>query len=87
MCLLLQERVSECYKLIVEVAWTQVNIGQHKRKYYDQTAPSSPSGVIDAVFSRDSSVSSSPEPAFKKSRAKEQEMRLPLFVAIVGSPA
>lgn len=55
----------------------------HKRKH--DSIPSSPSGVIDAYFSSDSSVdswavtssvSSSPETVLKRSRAQDQHMRL-----------
>ncbi|KAB1208419.1 Cyclin-D3-1 [Morella rubra] len=69
----------------------------HKRKYGQ--VPSSPSGVIDAVFGSDSSndswavgssAYSSPEPLFKKRRSHEQQLNLPSFnrvsVGIAGSP-
>ncbi|KAL7236546.1 hypothetical protein ACSBR1_019775 [Camellia fascicularis] len=95
-----REKVKDCYELIGELASnTSYFNGQqnnpHKRKH--QQIPSSPSNVIDASFSSDSSndswavVSSSPEPLFKKSRAQEQPMHVPslnriLFVDIVGSP-
>ncbi|KAA8536223.1 hypothetical protein F0562_028701 [Nyssa sinensis] len=81
-----KEKVSDCYQLIVKLSNTCVN-GQnnpHKRKY--QQNQGSPSGVIDAVFSSDSSndswavgslVTSSPEPLLKKNRAQEPQMHLP----------
>ncbi|XP_059647822.1 cyclin-D3-1 [Cornus florida] len=92
-----KEKVNDCYQLIGDLSNTCVH-GQtnpHKRKY--QQVPNSPNGVIDAYFSSDSSndswavgssVSSSPQPLLKKSRA--QEMCLPslsrVFVDAVGSP-
>ncbi|KAK9286253.1 hypothetical protein L1049_014640 [Liquidambar formosana] len=95
-----KEEVNECYQLILEISNTCV-FGQnnpHKRKY--EQIPGSPNGVMDVYFSCDSSsdswavgssVSSSPEPPlFKRSRAQEQQMRLPslsrVFVDAVGSP-
>ncbi|KAI3665686.1 hypothetical protein L6452_44316 [Arctium lappa] len=75
-----EEEVDDCSKFILEVS---DNHGS-KRKYH--FAPGSPNGVIDSYFSSDnscdswavasSSVSSSPEPVFKKIRAQEQQMRL-----------
>lgn len=96
-----REKVKDCYELIGELAsnasccFNGQQNNPHKRKH--QQIPSSPSNVIDASFSSDSSndswavVSSSPEPLFKKSRAQEQPMHVPslnriLFVDIVGSP-
>ncbi|XWS68068.1 hypothetical protein CRYUN_Cryun04dG0058500 [Craigia yunnanensis] len=99
-----KEKVNDCYKLILDLSTKPQNNAYsnpphlHKRK----TVPSSPSGVIDTTFSSDSSndswamgssvsLSSSPEPPFKKSRAQEQEIRLPslnrVFVNVVGSPS
>jgi cyclin D3 len=77
-----KEKLDACYKLILEkletsnfLQWT------HKRKF--ERMPKSPNGVIDSYFSCDSSndswalsVKSSPEPPFKKSKAREQQMRL-----------
>ncbi|KAK6241099.1 hypothetical protein SCA6_006488 [Theobroma cacao] len=101
-----KERVNDCCKLILDLSTRPQNNAYssnphpHKRKL--EMVPSSPSGVIDAAFSSDcsndswaagssGSVSSSPEPPFKKSRAQEQGMRLPslnrFFVDIVGSPS
>ncbi|XP_059652930.1 cyclin-D3-1-like [Cornus florida] len=80
-----KEKVGECCRLIVDLSNTcfydQNN--PHKRKY--EQIPDSPSGVIDACLSCDSSndswvvgspVSSSPQPLLKKSRAKEKQMLL-----------
>ncbi|XVF45085.1 hypothetical protein PTKIN_Ptkin02bG0177400 [Pterospermum kingtungense] len=102
-----KEKVNDCYKLILDLSTTPQDnaygnsLYPHKRKH-ESTVPSSPSGVIDAAFSSDNSndswamessgsVSSSPEPPFKKSRAQEQGMHLPslnrVFVDLVGSPS
>ncbi|XP_048231201.1 cyclin-D3-1 [Ricinus communis] len=90
-----KEKVNDCYELILELSKGRSNgcygyNKSNKRKF--EPMPSSPSGVIDAVFSCDSSndswalggsavVSSSPEPLFKKSRAQDQWV----FVDIVGN--
>lgn len=86
----LQEKVDECYNVIVEV--TNENSYGHKRKY--EQVPGSPSGVIDAVFSSDgsndswkvgSSSYSTSEPVFKKTKTQGQNRNLsPLNRAIVG---
>ncbi|XWS62941.1 hypothetical protein CRYUN_Cryun06bG0053800 [Craigia yunnanensis] len=100
-----KEKVNDCYKLILDLSTRPQNNAYsnphpHKRKL--ETVPSSPSGVIDAAFSSDSSndswavgssvsVSSSCEPPFKKSRAQKQGMPLRslnrVFVDVVGSPS
>nr|POF00699.1 cyclin-d3-2 [Quercus suber] len=89
-----KEKVNDCCNLILELSnaynCAQNNPHSHKRKYEQ---------VPDAVFSSDSSydswavgssVYSLPEPLFKKSRAHEQQMKLPslnrVTVGIVGSP-
>ncbi|KAK9097325.1 hypothetical protein Sjap_022822 [Stephania japonica] len=72
-----KDKIDECYQLILE---SNLSIKGHtlKRKHY-QLEPRSPNGVIDAWFSCDSSndtwvasagssVSSSPEPLFKKKK-------------------
>ncbi|KAL1809956.1 hypothetical protein ACET3Z_026946 [Daucus carota] len=82
-----KERVDECCNLITELLGDcgYKKYVNHKRKYCP--VPSGPNGVINGYLSCDSasdswlaasSVSSSPEPRFKKSRAKEQQMRLHL---------
>ncbi|KAG2704578.1 hypothetical protein I3760_05G009600 [Carya illinoinensis] len=91
-----KEKVNNCYNLIAELSKADncdyYNL--HKRKY--EQIPCSPNGVIDAAFSSDgsndswavgSSVYSSPEPLFKKSRsANEQQLKFsPFSVDIVGS--
>ena len=95
--MLIQEKVSDCYELILEVSSTSPCFyghekNPHKRKY--EQIPSSPSGVIDAILSSDSSndswafgsVSSSPEPLFKKSRSGQMPSLNRVFVDAVGSP-
>lgn len=76
-----EEKVEDCSRFILEVSETY-GLSQ-KRKYH--FTPGSPNGVIDSYFSSDnsndswaiaSSVSSSPEPVFKKNRIQEQQMRL-----------
>ncbi|PSS02686.1 Cyclin-D3-1 like [Actinidia chinensis var. chinensis] len=92
-----EEKVSDCYELILEVSSTSPCFyghekNPHKRKY--EQIPSSPSGVIDAILSSDSSndswafgsVSSSPEPLFKKSRSAQMPSLNRVFVDAVGSP-
>ncbi|KAL1134104.1 hypothetical protein V6Z11_A12G083800 [Gossypium hirsutum] len=93
-----EDKVNACYKLISELLESQYKGNQgHKRKY--KSIPSSPNGVIDASFGCDSSddswavtssVSSSPQPLFKRSRAQDQQMRLPslnrMFVDVLSSP-
>lgn len=82
-----KERVDECCNLITELLGDcgYKKYLNHKRKYCP--VPSSPIGVINGYLSCDStsdswtvasSVSSSPEPCFKKSKATEQQMRLHL---------
>lgn len=96
----LQENVNECYKLIQEISESHSHhIHNQSRKRENVSTPSSPKGVIDAYFSSDSSndswaiassVSSSPEPRFKRSRAQDQQMRLPslnrVSAGVLSSP-
>lgn len=100
-----QEKVQVCYNLVVQHSKAYGNgfyhsNNPHKRKH-EQQAPDSPSGVIDAGFSSDSSndswalraasVCSSPEPSFKKSKTEEPKMKFHslnrVFLDIVGSPS
>lgn len=100
-----KEKVQCCYNLVVEHSKAYSSgfyhpINSHKRKH-EQQAPDSPSGVIDAGFSSDSSndswafratsVCSSPEPSFKKSKSEESKMEFHslnrAFLDIVGSPS
>nr|XP_043616507.1 cyclin-D3-3 [Erigeron canadensis] len=80
-----EENLAVCSKFITDVSHNHGScyFPTHKRRY--SSVPGSPSGVVDAYFSSDnsnnswaiaSSVSSSPEPPFKKNRALEQQMRL-----------
>ncbi|KAE8701192.1 Cyclin-D3-2 [Hibiscus syriacus] len=80
-----EDKVNACNELISESLESQYKRNQgHKRKH--KSIPSSPNGVIDASFSCDSSddswvvtssVSSSLQQLFKRSRAQDQQMRLP----------
>ncbi|XP_041028368.1 cyclin-D3-2 isoform X1 [Juglans microcarpa x Juglans regia] len=95
-----QEKVNECCKLIQEISESHGQcIHNQSRKRKNVSIPSSPKGVIDAYFSSDSSndswavaslVSSSPEPRFKRSKAQDQQMRLPslnrVSVGVLSSP-
>lgn len=74
-----QEMVDDCCKLILEMSSSLRSLG-NKRKF-GSSMPGSPNGVIDISFSSDSSndswavassVSSSPEPVSKKTRALEK---------------
>lgn len=92
-----QNSFEECHDLILELMGTSgYNTCQSlKRKH--QSVPSSPSGVIDAYFSCDSSndtwsaassISSSPEPQYKRIKTQDQTMTLaPLssVSVVVGS--
>lgn len=71
--------VDECTKLVSEMARAIRGHRSSKRKF--GSVPGSPDGVVDVCFSSDSSndswavaesVSSSPEPLLKKSRAEDQ---------------
>ncbi|XP_075656433.1 cyclin-D3-2 [Castanea sativa] len=94
-----EEKVNECYKLILELSNSLGHIHDQSRKRKHLSVPSSPNGIIDASFSFDSSndswaavscISSSPEPPFKRSRAQDQQMRLPslnrVSVEVLSSP-
>ncbi|KAH7851561.1 hypothetical protein Vadar_013394 [Vaccinium darrowii] len=89
------DKVDGLSKLIQEFYGNDGDV-THKRKY--ESLPASPNGVVDAHFCSDcsntswsvtSSVSSSPEPLFKKRRDGEQKTRLdPLMhmsIGLVGS--
>lgn len=78
--------MNECYKLMLETSGSHDYIQKQSHKRKQMTIPGSPNGVIDVSFSSDtsndswavaSSVSSSPQPRFKRSRAQDQQMRLP----------
>ncbi|MCE3052162.1 hypothetical protein HAX54_051732 [Datura stramonium] len=84
----LREKVNNCLELISEVSSKPTIIISQKRKYDEN--PSSPSDVIDPIYSSEtsndswgldsssSSIISSPSylPLFKKSRVHEQQMKL-----------
>ncbi|XP_028767653.1 cyclin-D3-1-like [Neltuma alba] len=99
-----KEKVDECYNAIQEMSKgnNYYNYGHNKTKKrrYEEISPESPSGVIDAVFGSDgsndswavgSSLCSSPEPLFKKTRPQEQQQQMTLspfnrvIVGIVGA--
>lgn len=99
-----QEKVDECYKLMVETSGGHGSSQRQSHKRKIVSVPASPNGVIDASFSSDtsndswavasssssSSSSWSPEPRFKRSRAQDQQMRLPpinrVSVDVLSSP-
>ncbi|KAK8497829.1 hypothetical protein V6N13_034612 [Hibiscus sabdariffa] len=94
-----EDKVNACYKLILELLETHCK-GNRGHKHKHRSIPSSPNDVIDASFSCDnsvdsgavtSSVSSFPHPRFKRTRAPDQQMRLPslnrMFVVdVLSSP-
>ncbi|CAH9089950.1 unnamed protein product [Cuscuta epithymum] len=86
-----KEVVDECYNVILEVNPRDKHCQNLKRKY--QSVPGSPDGVIDAYFSCESSndswafnpsVTSSPEPLYKRSRSQDQRMRVGLLNSVHG---
>ncbi|KAG2719776.1 hypothetical protein I3843_02G002300 [Carya illinoinensis] len=85
-----EEKLNECYKLIQEISESHGHNHNRSNKRKHLSAPGSPNGVIDASFSCDSSndswavASSSPEPSFKRSRAQDQQMRLPSLNRVCG---
>ncbi|MED6213717.1 hypothetical protein PIB30_095965 [Stylosanthes scabra] len=98
-----QEQVNQCYKILLKsLVCDEGVIGglnqNHKRRRI--SGPSSPGGVIDSSFSCEcsndlwaiatSSVSHSVQPLFKRSRAKDQQMRLPsvsrVSIDVLNSP-
>ncbi|KAM1243206.1 hypothetical protein FF1_034779 [Malus domestica] len=97
-----KEKVNHCYSLILDYDYACCNNKNSTNKRKHDQIPGSPSGVIDAYFSYESSndswpvgssVSSSPEALFKRARkaeAEEKETKLAslsrLFVGTVGSP-
>lgn len=76
-----QDKVEDCFRLISEVAANLHFHSSNKRKF--RSFPGSPKGVMDLSFSSESSndswsvatasVSSSPEPMFKKSRVRNED--------------
>lgn len=78
--------MNQCYKLMLKLLVCDDGIYSLHQKRKRVSEPSSPGGVIDASFSCDSSndswtaassVSLSLQPMFKRSRAQDQQMRLP----------
>ncbi|MCD7454995.1 hypothetical protein HAX54_026723 [Datura stramonium] len=92
--------LEECHDLIIELMGASCYKLCQSLKRKHQSVPGSPSGVIDAYFSCESSndswsvassISSSPEPQYKKNKAQDQHMSLaPLggtvSVAVGSSP-
>uniref|UniRef100_A0A1J3FS24 Cyclin-D3-3 n=1 Tax=Noccaea caerulescens TaxID=107243 RepID=A0A1J3FS24_NOCCA len=75
------EKVNKCYELVLD------HHSPSKKRMMNWMQPASPIGVFDASFSSDSSneswvvsaspsLSSSPEPLFKRRRVQEQQMKL-----------
>jgi cyclin D3 len=94
-----EEQVNECYKLMLKLLVCNDGIYSLHQKRKRVSEPSSPGGVIDASFSCDSSndswtvassVSLSLQPMFKRSRAQDQQMRLPsvnrVSIDVLNSP-
>ncbi|TKY55674.1 Cyclin-D3-2 protein [Spatholobus suberectus] len=94
-----EEQVNQCYKIIQKLLGCYEGIYSLHQKRKRLSEPGSPGGVIDASFSCDSSndswaVSSSAslslEPLFKRSRAQDQQMRLPsvnrVSIDVLNSP-
>ncbi|KAE8685733.1 Cyclin-D3-1 [Hibiscus syriacus] len=74
-----KDRVSECCGWIMEWATTRVEGNRSKKRGF-RSIPGSPNGVIDVLYSSDSSNdswvvgSSSPEPMSKKSRTQQDQL-------------
>ncbi|KAI5436970.1 Beta-galactosidase 4 [Lathyrus oleraceus] len=94
-----EEQVNQCYKLMLKLLVSDDGIYSLHQKRKRVSEPSSPGGVIDASFSCDSSndswtvassVSLSVQPMFKRSRAQDQQMRLPsvnrVSIDVLNSP-
>ncbi|MED6134009.1 hypothetical protein PIB30_033533 [Stylosanthes scabra] len=98
-----EEQVNQCYKILLKSLVCDEGVidglnQKHKRRRL--SGPGSPGGFIDSSFSCDcsndlwamatSSVSHSVEPLFKRSRAKDQQMRLPsvsrVSIDVLDSP-
>ncbi|XP_004509104.1 cyclin-D3-3 [Cicer arietinum] len=95
-----EEQVNQCYKLMLKLLVCHDGIYSLHQKRKHLSEPSSPGGVMDASFSCDSSndswtvasssVSPSLQPVFKRSRAQDQQMRLPsvnrVSIDVLNSP-
>ncbi|KAK7386406.1 hypothetical protein VNO78_26618 [Psophocarpus tetragonolobus] len=93
-----EEQVIQCYKLMQKLLGCYEGIYSLRQKRKRLSEPGSPGGVIDSSFSCDSSnnswavssVSLSLEPLFKRSRAQDQQMRLPsinrVSIDVLNSP-
>ncbi|KAJ8567298.1 hypothetical protein K7X08_019506 [Anisodus acutangulus] len=92
-----KDRLEECHGIILELMGTSCYELCQSLKRKHQVVPSSPSGVIDAYFSCESSndswsvassISSSPEPQYKRNKTQDQRMRpapLGTVSVVVGS--
>ncbi|KAL5844793.1 hypothetical protein ACOSQ4_010751 [Xanthoceras sorbifolium] len=78
-----KDKVEHCSKLIMELAVGGVHGNQSNKRKFSGSIPGSPNGVMDVSFSSDSSndswavassVSSSPEPLSKKTRAAQDQL-------------
>ncbi|MBA0812529.1 hypothetical protein Gohar_026495 [Gossypium harknessii] len=93
-----EDEVNVCYELVSKLLESDCKQNEARKRKHGQMQ-GSPDGVIDAssscgdsdgFWTAISSVSSSPQPVFKRSRSKDQQMRLPsvnrMFVDVLGSP-
>lgn len=80
-----KDSLEECHDLILELMGNSSYKLCQSLKRKHQSVPGSPSGVIDAYFSSDSSneswsvassISSSPEPLYKRNKTEDQRMTL-----------
>ncbi|KAB2008533.1 hypothetical protein ERO13_D10G097200v2 [Gossypium hirsutum] len=93
-----EDEVDVCYELVSKLLESDCKQNEARKRKHGQMQ-GSPDGVVDAssscgdsdgFWTAISSVSSSPQPVFKRSRSKDQQMRLPsvnrMFVDVLGSP-
>ncbi|TYI05677.1 hypothetical protein ES332_A10G105800v1 [Gossypium tomentosum] len=93
-----EDEVDVCYELVSKLLESDCKQNEARKRKHGQMQ-GSPDGVIDAssswgnsddFWTAISSVSSSPQPVFKRSRSKDQQMRLPsvnrMFVDVLDSP-
>lgn len=71
-----KEKVDDCYQFILEILGSPNQTQKRKQRH---STPSSPNAVFDGYFSSDCSNDSwsFTEPLFKRSRAQDQQMKLP----------
>lgn len=82
-CVFTQEKVNNCFELISEVSSKPIT--SHKRKYDEN--PSSPSGVIDPIYTSESSNDSwdLDFPLFKRSSRTANEIGIIIEQSFCGS--